>query len=424
MAEGITRDVQELFGGSAADNPLAERFGSKKAGRPKSEHKKSKSGQPKIKKPKGLHREVWNLRNPDDSNELPPLMPTDTYHGYTQMRMKAGLAKVTPWLWAAFSNTARKDGALFYHWVKSTDKEAEYPFAKLNRQMPLPSVTDKDYQMYLIDLPTTGPGPSWTYAETQHLLDLCNRFDCRFPVIQDRWNKELFPHRSVEDLKERYYNICNAMTVSSTPAGQTPKLVVYDADHERRRKEQLKKLLAKTVAEVEEEEHLLYELKKIEQRKKDRERKAQDLQRFISGDSQPGLQKRGRKRTDLLKASLVGAVAGAQPGAEDSLEMELQASMIKFPELKSAGTYLRSAKLKMPNTVAQRKIVALERILEQYGIDFKVPIATDQLVNEYNNLRRDLLLVYELRESLLACDAEIRALVQQYHVDYPDVVGY
>lgn len=52
---------------------------------------------------------------------------------------------------------------------------------------------------------------------------------------------------------------------------------VYDADHERRRKEQLKRLFERTRQQVEEEEMLLQELKKIETRKKERERKAQVL---------------------------------------------------------------------------------------------------------------------------------------------------
>ena len=31
----------------------------------------------------------------------------------------------------------------------------------------------------------------WTRAETDHLLDLCSRFDLRFPVIHDRWNRQV-----------------------------------------------------------------------------------------------------------------------------------------------------------------------------------------------------------------------------------------
>ena len=49
----------------------------------------------------------------------------------------------------------------------------------------------------------------------------------------------------------------------------------YDADHERRRKEQLKRLYNRTPEQIEEEEMLRTELKKIEARKKEREKRDQ-----------------------------------------------------------------------------------------------------------------------------------------------------
>lgn len=74
-----------------------------------------------------------------------------------------------------------------------------------------------------------------------------------------------------------YVNVHNLSQLRAAP-GQgeaTADQYVYDADHERRRKEQLEKLFERTREQVEEEERLLQELKKIETRKKERERKAQ-----------------------------------------------------------------------------------------------------------------------------------------------------
>lgn len=56
---------------------------------------------------------------------------------------------------------------------------------------------------------------SWSRQETDHLFDLCRRFDLRFIVIRDRWDRSRFPDRSVEDLKERYYEICATMNMVS-----------------------------------------------------------------------------------------------------------------------------------------------------------------------------------------------------------------
>lgn len=57
--------------------------------------------------------------------------------------------------------------------------------------------------------------------------------------------------RTVEEIKDRYYNVCNILNrlqhVAGTPE---PRIVHYDADHETRRKEQLKKLWSKTPEQV------------------------------------------------------------------------------------------------------------------------------------------------------------------------------
>ena len=47
--------------------------------------------------------------------------------------------------------------------------------------------------------------------ETDHLFDLCKRFDVRFMVVRDRWDKDKFRDHTVEDLKERYYSVVNSL---------------------------------------------------------------------------------------------------------------------------------------------------------------------------------------------------------------------
>jgi len=51
----------------------------------------------------------------------------------------------------------------------------------------------------------------------------------------------------MEDLKERYYNIVNNLNVIRNVSTE---MLAYDADHERRRKKQLNKLLTRTNEEV------------------------------------------------------------------------------------------------------------------------------------------------------------------------------
>lgn len=73
------------------------------------------------------------------------------------------------------------------------------------QSVDVPTYSDLEYQQHLHD-------DNWPRQETDHLFDLCKRFDLRFIIIHDRWDREKYRDRSVEDLKERYYNVCNTLS--------------------------------------------------------------------------------------------------------------------------------------------------------------------------------------------------------------------
>ena len=64
--------------------------------------------------------------------------------------------------------------------------------------------TDAEYQLHL-------SCDGWSRSETDHMMELAKRFDLRYVVMHDRWNTDKFSKRSVEDIKERYYNIANIL---------------------------------------------------------------------------------------------------------------------------------------------------------------------------------------------------------------------
>ena len=74
------------------------------------------------------------------------------------------------------------------------------------QQVDMPVYSDLEYQQHLHD-------DSWTCQETDYLFDMAKRFDLRFVVMHDRWDKEKYTtKRSIEDLKERFYHIRNLLT--------------------------------------------------------------------------------------------------------------------------------------------------------------------------------------------------------------------
>lgn len=43
------------------------------------------------------------------------------------------MKKPRKWKWMPFTNPARSDDAVFYHWRRPSDEQKEYPFAKFNK---------------------------------------------------------------------------------------------------------------------------------------------------------------------------------------------------------------------------------------------------------------------------------------------------
>lgn len=99
----------------------------------------------------------------------------------------------------------------------------------------------------------------------------------------------------------RYHQVCAALTKSKS---HSERVYTFDAEHEKHRKQQLKKLFERTQEQVEEEQTLLTELRKIEQRKKERDRKTQDLQKLITAaDHQADPRKSERKSSKKSSSS-------------------------------------------------------------------------------------------------------------------------
>jgi DNA methyltransferase 1-associated protein 1 len=227
----------------------------------------------------------------------------------------------------------------------------------------------------------------------------------------------------MECLKDRYYNVCNALAKARAPAGQEPKLKVFDAEHERKRKEQLIKLYDRTPEQVEEEQTLLNELRKIEMRKKEREKKTQDLQKLItaadnSAEARKAEQQvRTGNRPGRKKASHLQKTARDSIGSVSSTP-NIESAGIKFPEVKSSGASLRSQRMKLPAAVGQKKTKAIEQLLNELNIDLH-PMPTEEICQHFNELRSDMVLLYELKMALANCEYELQSLKHQFEAEQP-----
>ncbi|KPM05968.1 hypothetical protein NH340_JMT04167 [Sarcoptes scabiei] len=392
--------------------------------------KKSLNDQHSLKKVKGLNREVYALLCSENKDSA-SLITSDfsisskfglSSFGYKKIKANLSLRKVIKWSWVPFINPARKDGFQLYHWRRESDHK-EYPFARMNLIVNVPSYSDDEYREHL-------QSNEWTKNETDYLFSMCRKFDLRFIVIHDRWDSSSYKERTIENLKDRYYSVTdilarNRLDSSSVTSGGNglKQGYVFDAEHERKRKEQLKKLYNRTAAEIDEEEQLNAELRKIEQRKKEREKKTQDLQKLItaadSTDRRQEQQNQSRTSTNILanrsarkKATQLRTSKVIDPGLASINTATIESAGIKFPEPKTCGVSLRSSRMKLPSSVGQKRIKAIDQLLQELKLD-PHPMATEEVCKHFNDLRSDMVLLYELKMALTNLDFDIQSLEHQ-----------
>ncbi|KAL4878526.1 hypothetical protein BJY04DRAFT_195565 [Aspergillus karnatakaensis] len=258
-------------------------------------HKKQKLVE---KRPEGITRELFALLG----ERAPPIAINENrYKGRPKWQTKA---RVRPWQLTSFSNSARSDGLVLRHWQRQEETtnlpaiegaetdgdqmkeergdskpvEHESAFAKYNIKARVPKrYTMDEYNRHL-------RSDEWSREETDYLMDLVEEYDLRWVVIADRYdfhpqpveNTEtaLVPSkqvRTMEHMKSRYYFVAASMLALDHPPSQMnesefdmhEKMLKFDAERERHRKELAALQLNRTADEVREESILLEELKRI-----------------------------------------------------------------------------------------------------------------------------------------------------------------
>ncbi|KAK6026669.1 Myb-like DNA-binding domain protein [Ostertagia ostertagi] len=361
-----------------------------------------------FKRPDKMHRELYSLIGGSDVKEAGTIVPTEIRKGFAQLNAQLGGRPVRKYKWVPFTNEARNDSLQLYHWqrVDKLETPEPYPFAKFNKVINIPDFTDEEYEKYF-------KVENWTLEETRHLFDVCRRFDIRWPIVHDRYDREKYGLRSMEDLKERFYAIVNEIAIMKDPACEP---ICYDADHERRRKEQMIKLYNRTKMEMKEEEFLINELKKIEARKKERERKAHDLQKLINTEPpaspsasgvcmSPALGKKRNLYRQKGSSTLVSASSSVILNPVDTSN----ASAIRFSEFKSAGPHLRSQEMKLPTNIGQKKLKNIETVLNKCQLEYN-PVGTELVVAAYNEFRSNVVALQELKTMLQTTEFELESM--------------
>ncbi|KAI8143797.1 hypothetical protein BJV82DRAFT_668240 [Fennellomyces sp. T-0311] len=365
--------------------------------------------------------------------------------------------KAAPWIQQTFTNPARLDDLTLSHWIPESKNSEEYPFAKFNRVIDVPDYTDEDYEKHLTDA-------EWSKDETDYLFQLCRRFDLRFPIIEDRYSFA-DKQRSMEDLKDRYYSVQRKLIKARphTP-GEYPQerqaliqQYAFDKDKERERKEALVSLFNRTKEQIEQEQALFVEARRIElnEPRLAREREAllnalqlEQAQQapatpltptgsgsgsggMLNGSasqasggsgtlatpggigiaggtaSTSGLDKKKKRMDEIGTGAGIKKnrrISNASSGILEDVIPERKEKMVQ-------GVYVRSQKL--PVVTKQALQQKLLKAMADLDIPVRPMMPTGQVVQKYDQLHHSLLHMLELKKTVDKLEAEHRARLQR-----------
>ena len=91
---------------------------------------------------------------------------------------------------------------------------------------------------------------------------------------------------------------------------------------------------------------------------------------------------------------------------------------IRWPDTRTAGVTLRSQKMKLPPSVGQKKSKTLEQMLQEVSVDLQ-PMPTDAITTQFNELRSEMVLLYELKNALSNMQQDLQSMKVQFETLCP-----
>lgn len=413
--------------------------------------------------------------------------------------------KATPWVLAEFEP---KEGLSLKHWVRAAalaDGTSGDRFSKFNTEVQVPEWTDEDYKFF----PNTGipaepnssaeqpeaskessdnlsteteqkndttnndnekengkeqnevsttasdnndqpeqskPNPEpWSLEETRYLFDLVKAYDIRWPVVADRYS---YPttNRSVDDLKERYYDICRSL-IRNRPIVKEMGLSPHDEEYlasinfskedELKRKAHLERLLSRNPQEVAKEEALILEARRLEALSgriaAEREELTRHLQSHYALNNKPKYDtntsqgvgqlvqellneksRKGGSQVTTATASAETAKNVAQVVAKvlnrKLTEREVMAYGISYTEaarVKHSGVFIRSAKIA---PIRQNILPKVKIVLNELGLPLKPVMPTAKLCAQYESLYHSVNMLLEAKKVQDKLEMEVDVL--------------
>jgi DNA methyltransferase 1-associated protein 1 len=344
---------------------------------------------------KGVSRELYSLLG----DNLPPaVIQPQRFKEKPRFKQQA-----VRWVQAPFTNGARGDGLVLRHWRRgplpdSDAPTAPYAFEVFNKHPDLVQYSDEEYATFL-------EKPGWSKEDTDVLMDLCRQWDLRFVVVHDRWPSSA-QSRTLEQLKDRYYGICTTLLSSR---GQSTDGMHYDLAREETRKKYLEELFQRTPDEIDEENRLIIESRRLEAAEKQLAQQKEELLRTLetpqsTGSVAQNLTSQGLatlaqsmltadKQKSKKKASEPAAAAAKQRYRKLSPREQREHGVVWHEKL-SSGAFLRSQK-----TVALKQTVATKvlAVMQELGMSNVLTMPTEKTVRRFDLLQSKIATLLEAK---------------------------
>merc|ERR1719466_635502 len=130
---------------------------------------------------------------------------------------------------------------------------------------------------------------------------------------------------------------------------------------------------------------------------------------IAQADANSGESKKLGKKQKL--ATVGGRLARPEP-------TQVETTGIRWPDGRASGVSLRSARMKLPGGVGLKKTKAIENMCQELGLETQPP-CTEEICTEFNELRSEMVLLYELKNALNNCEYEMTTLKPQYEALVP-----
>lgn len=245
---------------------------------------------------------------------------------------------------------------------------------------------------------------------------MCSRFSLRFLVIQDRFNCETGSNRTVEDIKERYFQLSKSLGVDAQ--------FTYDKTVDLKRKEYLQTLHSRNWEAAAEEAFVMDYLSKLQQSGELNARLSERIAtiKLIAGEqftagwpTLPELLKiaagkggnrfidrSAQKKKKKKRPADVASSSESSPQKKSSQQKSGSSQPTK--KIKSSSStpasacniYLRSSKMQ-PLRVGSAR--AVEKILFDYGLPLKPDTPTAAVVEKFDRVRSAIIQLLDLRKA-------------------------